>query len=705
MENEEDVITDFVEEGDSDDVDWAPDELLLEERNLKERREGKVAKENKDPGAPLSDDKFKTLDLLLEKTNMYSQFLSEQIQSIAEETEKESKIRSKSANDIDQVRKRAKVEGDDTRGSPTRELVPLLTGGELRPYQLKGITWLISLYQNGLNGILADQMGLGKTVQCIGFLCHLREKMVNGPFLVLGPLSTLPNWVNEFKRWTNNTFPCILYHGSKEERSNIRKRELYVPKKEVGVNSEFPVVVTSYEIIIADIKHFQKYNFKYIIVDEGHRLKNFDCKLIRELRTLKTANKLLLTGTPLQNSLPELWSLMNFVMPEVFPSLGEFESWFDFSNIVGGDEADGRLLEEQRRNKVVSKLHGILQPFVLRRVKTDVETSLPKKKEIVLYAQMTSRQQYLSDLITSSKLSDDENLQNELKKEFGYFTGKINTNNLLMQLRKIANHPDLLTGQHDGSVLFPSPDESRDLCGKMKLLDRLIERLKKDGHKVLIFSQMTKMLDLLESHLTQQHYTPCRIDGSVSWELRQQQIDDFNTDPDLFIFLLSTRAGGLGINLTAADTAIIYDSDWNPHQDLQAMDRCHRIGQTRPVHVYRLATSHSVEGRLLKRASEKLVLDRVVMAKGAFIDGLQNGKNSALKEDDLKELLKQDITQDGIAQSKDISEKDLNAIMDRSDIDNKPLPEGFKAVASVGPGWEIVEAKDSANLLSGVNNN
>ena len=731
------------DDGDLDDADFVPEEFAMEEERLRSNRpaagaNGNVRAETGQEGVALSDSRFKKLDVLLERTSLYSQFLSEQMNAIVEEVDADaargaaetgsggaaSKRKGSATDSVKKGAKRARGSSpggavhDENPGvsSPTRELLPLLTGGEMREYQLKGVKWLISLYQNGLNGILADQMGLGKTVQCIGFLSHLFHKQVNGPHIVLAPLSTLSNWEAEFRRWAPS-IPCLLYHGDKARRSQLQKSHLKAGGRGAEAGKGFPVVITSYEILIADIKVFQKYDFKYIIVDEGHRLKNFDCKLIRELRKIKSANKLLLTGTPLQNSLAELWSLMNFVMPEVFSNLGEFEAWFDFSGIVG-NQADGektteeaeeqkRLVEEQRRNQVVSKLHGILQPFVLRRVKADVEDSLPKKKEIVLYAQMTSRQQKLNDILSRWHLRDggdrkSEKLEAELKEELGgYFQGKLRLNNMLMQLRKIANHPDLITGAHDGSPFLPSPEENRLMSGKMCLLDRMMERLRRGGHKVLIFSQMTSMIDLLESHLDQQGITTYRLDGGVQYEDRKQRITEFNEKRDEFsVFLLSTRAGGLGINLTAADTAIIYDSDWNPHQDLQAMDRCHRIGQTRPVHVYRMACAHSVEGRLLQRANEKIVLDRVVMKRGTFREGLQDQRrNASLSQEELKTLLEQDLKRDGLSQSRNISDADLDRVMDRSDLVGDGNGQG---VERMGPGFEIPEMRDSANLLSGV---
>jgi len=429
-------------------------------------------------------------------------------------------------------------------------------------------------------------------------------------------------------------------------------------------------------------------------VDEGHRLKNFDCKLIRELKTLPIANKLLLTGTPLQNNLDELWSLLHFILPDIFSSLAEFQGWFDFAGANAGiaDGEDREAAESERRAKTVSKLHNILKPFLLRRIKADVETSMPKKKEIIIYSTMVQHQEEFARALI------DKSINALLGKMQG---GNVKQsaipqiNNVLMQLRKNCNHPDLITSQIEQSMEYPPPDVLVEQCGKFRLFDRIMKKLKARKHKVLVFSQMTRMLDLIQYYLEAQGMSPCRIDGTVGWQDRQRMMDEFNTDPDIFCFLLSTRAGGLGINLVSADTVIIYDSDWNPHQDMQAMDRCHRIGQTKPVHVYRLATAHSVEGRMLKRANSKLKLEAVVIGAGQFRDKTQES-TSSLSTQDLLGLLKGDVADDGIAQSGEISDSDLDMIMDRQDMTNGCMKQ------LTGVGYETVEDKSSSTLLSSV---
>ena len=658
--------------------------------------------------ADLDEQKFTHLNALLDQTTIYSKFLSEQMEGLDEEkdAERARKKQKKSAKDAPGAKGKkgggATASGENEEElSETKKLLPMMTV-EMRDYQLKGVRWLVALYQNGLNGILADQMGLGKTVQTIGFLSHLRNKGILGPYLILGPLSTLSNWINEFNRFCPD-FPAVLYHGSKTERAEIRAKRLPTSQP---IKPDFPVIVTSFEIVMADRKFLQKYNFKYLVVDEGHRLKNFDCKLIRELKFIPTANKLLLTGTPLQNSLPELWSLLHFLLPDVFTSLSQFQGWFDFET---NDNENATDEEASKRVKVVEKLHGILKPFLLRRLKGDVETNLPRKKEIVLYAHMVETQKKFNDALVDKTIGD------MLQKLSGGSApvGATALNNMLMQLRKNCNHPDLITGGLDGSIMFPSADELVAQCGKFRLLDRLMTKLRAKGHKVLIFSQMTRMLDLIESFFEQRggNFKVCRIDGSVQWQDRKTQMDLFNTDPEYGVFLLSTRAGGLGINLTAADTVIIYDSDWNPHQDMQAMDRCHRIGQTKPVHVLRLATAHSVEGKMLSRANSKLALEKLVITKGNFRQEIGSEANATLKggrkkasggggsTDELIALLRGDVDEkDGVPQSADISDADLEMIMCRDDLLGlaKPNPRS-------GPGWEEVEDRSGMSLLGNVN--
>jgi ATP-dependent DNA helicase len=702
--------------------------MAKEEEKLLEARVKEEEIENGTEVAPnLNDNQFSKLEELLTQTQLYSEFLLEKMDDITatafeeEETKpvvdkkkgRGSKRKAAAAYDSKKAKRAVaamltrSAEGkyaaeDETLTKEERtakeqaELVPLLTGGKLKPYQLKGIKWLISLWQNGLNGILADQMGLGKTIQTIGFLAHLKGNGLDGPYLVIAPLSTLSNWVNEISRFTP-TIKSVIYHGDKKTRDETRRK--YMPKT---TGPDFPIVITSYEVAMNDAKKYLRhYKWKYLVVDEGHRLKNSKCKLIRELKHLTVSNKLLLTGTPLQNNLAELWSLLNFILPEIFSCSQSFESWFDLSGKYASQQGTEEL-EEKRKAQMVAKLHAILRPFILRRLKQDVELSLPRKKEIILYARMTEHQKEYQDLLVNRAL--EGHLLEKLDIGRG-FKGKLN--HLAVQLRKNCNHPDLLTAAFDGDFRYPPVNEIVEQCGKFKLLDRLLSKLFARNHKVLVFSQWTKILDIMHYYFSEKGLDVCRIDGSVNLDERKRQIQEFNDENSSFkIFLLSTRAGGLGINLTAADTCILYDSDWNPQMDLQAMDRCHRIGQTKPVHVYRLATAQSIDGRILKRAFSKLKLEHVVIGKGHFKQ--ERIKSDDMEEEDLLALLRNEECEEDKMIQTDISEEDLEIVLDRSDLvvgststDGKP---DFAAslLPLKGPGWEVV-IPTASGVLSTLN--
>ncbi|KAI4327585.1 hypothetical protein L6164_020025 [Bauhinia variegata] len=690
----------------------AEEEEKLQVARIKEER-----KQEAEEAPNLNHTQFTRLDDLLTQTQLYSEFLLEKMDDITlnggeEEYEpagkKNGRGSKRKATSQYNNRKASKAvaamltrskENEKTEDmnlseeerieKEQKELIPLLTGGKLKPYQLKGVKWLISLWQNGLNGILADQMGLGKTIQTIGFLAHLKGKGLDGPYLIIAPLSTLSNWVNEISRFAPS-LSAIIYHGNKKERDEIRRK--HMPRT---IGPKFPIVVTSYEVAMNDARrYFKSYHWKYVVIDEGHRLKNSNCKLVKMLRFLSVENKLLLTGTPLQNNLAELWSLLNFILPDIFSSLEEFESWFNLSGKSnnGATEED---LEEKRRAEVVAKLHAILRPFILRRMKADVEQMLPRKKEIILYANLTEYQKNFQDHLVN------RTLENYLQEKSATGRGTKRLNNLVIQLRKNCNHPDLLESAFDGSLDYPPVNEIVEQCGKFRLLDRLLARLFERQHKVLIFSQWTKMLDIMDYYFSEKGFEVCRIDGSVNLDERKRQIKEFNDiNSNYRIFLLSTRAGGLGINLTAADTCILYDSDWNPQMDLQAMDRCHRIGQTKPVHVYRLATAQSVEGRMLKRAFSKLKLEHLVIGKGQFHQERTKPNNvNVPEEEDLLALLREEESVEDKMIQTDISDDNLQKLLDRSDLT------GDGPVSTVplkGPGWEVV-ISGTGNMLSTLN--
>ncbi|KLU81122.1 helicase swr-1 [Magnaporthiopsis poae ATCC 64411] len=722
--------------------------------------------------------------------------------------------------------------------------IPFLLRGTLREYQHYGLDWLAGLYVNNTNGILADEMGLGKTIQTISLLAHLAcQHEVWGPHLVIVPTSVMLNWEMEFKKWCPG-FKILTYYGNQEERK--RKRQGWTN------DDVWNVCITSYQMVLQDQQVFRRRRWHYMILDEAHNIKNFKSQRWQTLLGFNTQARLLLTGTPLQNNLTELWSLLFFLMPSEngvggFADLNEFHDWF------GRPESQilesGREQMDDEARAIISKLHKVLRPYLLRRLKADVEKQMPAKYEHVELCRLSKRQRELYDGFLS-RSDTRETLAS------GNYLSIINC---LMQLRKVCNHPDLFVdrpimtsfrmqssvparfepmerllrdkmfGQHplssvslefmnlvptrherfsDGFAasvaqysshrvlcdlkekqkaraqnafmpLDPSTVESsliylesasrwrrfeelqhcvylnalrrqqrpiygtrlvelltigvherpfkpkpkvpkkimewfendsfllhnavqtldrradamemtitkfacvtpavvtRDLtplllgrkgveafeeadlklsapikklpfmpperphdpwhearmrlsiqfpdkrllqydCGKLQALDRLLRKLQSGGHRALIFTQMTKVLDILEQFLNIHGHKYLRLDGATKVEQRQILTDRFNHDNRILCFILSTRSGGLGINLTGADTVIFYDQDWNPAMDKQCQDRCHRIGQTRDVHIYRLVSEHTIEANILRKASQKQMLDDVVIQEGEF---------------------------------------------------------------------------------------
>mmetsp|Transcript_31083 Transcript_31083/g.59980 ORF Transcript_31083/g.59980 Transcript_31083/m.59980 type:complete len:829 (+) Transcript_31083:2-2488(+) len=529
-----------------------------------------------------------------------------------------------------------------TNKQPLRKQPAYLNrAGMLRDYQLEGVNWLLYSWGHNTNGVLADEMGLGKTVQVVSFLSHLRSKGVLGPYLVVGPLSTLPNWVNEFKRWTPDV-PVLLYHGTQAERAELRRA--HMPTR-ATVDEHFPVVCTSYEIIIRDRKFLQAYHWKYLVVDEGHRLKNDKSRLAETLRTCYDfKHRLLITGTPINNNLQELWALLNFILPNIFNSADSFDEWFakPFQGMNSGS-GDDEVLSEEEVQLIIHRLHNVLRPFLLRRKKDEVETGLPEKTDFVIFCDLSAWQKLYYQQVIMKRNVHNKSL-----------------NNTAMQLRKICNHPYLLMDEEDD--LLTAEDRLR-ASGKFFMLARLLEKLKATGHRVLLFSQMVKALDIVQDFLEDSSYSFLRLDGKTKPEERVGQVDAWNEDDSpYFIFILSTRAGGLGLNLQTADTVIILDSDWNPQQDLQAECRAHRIGQTKPVRVLTLASKGTIDEWILKRAGEKKLIDNKVIQAGMF--------NNQSSMEDRQELL-QDIMQEGMQlnlTSEDLpTDDEVNQAVARSD--------------------------------------
>ncbi|KAH9113785.1 hypothetical protein AeMF1_012062 [Aphanomyces euteiches] len=525
--------------------------------------------------------------------------------------------------------------------------------GTMRQYQLEGLSWMVNLANQGINGILADEMGLGKTLQTISVLGYFKEfHNISGPHLVLVPKSTLSNWLAEFNRWCPS-LRATKFHGDKVERDRVVD-EILCP----GLSQEkrkFDVCVTTFEMCLKAKTTLCKFAWRYLIIDEAHRIKNEASQFSTVVRMMATEHRLLLTGTPLQNNLHELWALLNFLLPDVFSSSEQFDEWFNLD--VDDDEA---------KKQMITQLHRILRPFMLRRLKADVEKSLPPKKETLLFVGMTPMQKAL---YKSLLLRDMNTLTG------GSTASKSALQNIVMQLRKCCGHPYLFEGQEDRS-LPPLGEHVVENCGKMILMDKLLKRLKERGSRVLIFSQMTRVLDIMEDFCRMRSYDYCRIDGNTSYDERESSIEEYNApNSSKFIFLLSTRAGGLGINLYTADIVILYDSDWNPQADLQAQDRAHRIGQKKEVNVYRFVTANSVEEKIIERAQQKLKLDAMVVQQGRLQEKQKN-----LSKNDMLDMIR--FGADEVFRANEdstITDEDIDAILAKGEARTEEMNSKLQA--------------------------
>ena len=526
-------------------------------------------------------------------------------------------------------------------------------GNRLRPYQLEGLNWLSFCWHKGTNSILADEMGLGKTVQTVALIHYLhQEQGIWGPFLVVAPLSTLGHWQREFEAWT--TLNTVVYHGNAQARQKILEYEWWFDDAAGGAGGgkkgarlhKVNVVLCTPEMVNLPAgpgePSLAQTHWRCLVVDEAHRLKNSDSKFNRELEAFRYDHMLLLTGTPLQNNPQELFSLIHFLEPRIFPS---HEQWLsDFGDLSNKTQ--------------VEKLTRTLRPFFLRRMKGDVEKSVPPKEETVVQVELTTVQKqwyraiYERNLTFLSSAAGNSHAPSLM--------------NIVMELRKCCNHPFLIEGAEQHILASAQLTDSLVYAaGKMVLLHKLLPKLRRGGHKVLIFSQMVRVLNLLEDYLRWMAYPYERIDGCIKGNDRQAAIDRFSKpDSDRFVFLLCTRAGGVGINLTAADTVIIYDSDWNPQNDLQAQARCHRIGQTRPVKVYRLITRNSYEEVMFEKASLKLGLDQAVLS------GIENNDKRKLTGKEIAALLKHGaygaLESSSDADASKFCEDDIDTILERS---------------------------------------
>lgn len=593
-------------EGDEADEEVTNNEISKRERErLKEMQKLKKHKiqeildqQNAAVDADMNNKGKGRLKYLLQQTELFAHFAKHDQSS----SQKKAKGRGRHASKVteeEEDEECLKEEEDGLSGNTRLVTQPSCIQGKMRDYQLAGLNWLIRLYENGINGILADEMGLGKTLQTISLMGYLHEfRGITGPHMVVAPKSTLGNWMNEIRRFCP-VLRAVKFLGNPDERKHIREELLAAGK--------FDVCVTSFEMAIKEKSTLRRFSWRYIIIDEAHRIKNENSLLSKTMRLYNTNYRLLITGTPLQNNLHELWALLNFLLPEIFSSAETFDEWFQISG-------------ENDQQEVVQQLHKVLRPFLLRRLKSDVEKGLPPKKETILKVGMSQMQkQYYKALL--QKDLEVVNAGGERKRLL----------NIAMQLRKCCNHPYLFQGAEPGPP-YSTGDHLVTNAGKMVLLDKLLPKLKERDSRVLIFSQMTRLLDILEDYLMFRGYLYCRIDGNTGGEDRDASIDAFNKPgSEKFCFLLSTRAGGLGINLATADVVILYDSDWNPQVDLQAQDRAHRIGQKKEVQVFRFCTEYTIEEKVIERAYKKLALDALVIQQGRLAEQKTVNKDELLQ--------------------------------------------------------------------------
>ncbi|XP_056334877.1 chromodomain-helicase-DNA-binding protein 2 isoform X3 [Danio aesculapii] len=517
---------------------------------------------------------------------------------------------------------------------------------ELRDYQLDGVNWLAHSWCRCNSVILADEMGLGKTIQTISFLSYLfHQHQLYGPFIVVVPLSTLTSWQREFDTWAPD-MNVVVYLGDVTSRKTIRDYE-WINQQTKRI--KFNALLTTYEILLKDKGVLGNINWAFLGVDEAHRLKNDDSLLYKTLIDFRSNHRLLITGTPLQNSLKELWSLLHFLMSD------KFESWEDFEDEHGKGRDNG-----------YQSLHKVLEPFLLRRVKKDVEKSLPAKVEQILRVDMSAQQKQFYKWILT------RNFKALSKGTRGSSSGFLN---IVMELKKCCNHAFLIKQPEDGENDVPQ-EHLQSLVrggGKLVLLDKLLTRLKDRGNRVLIFSQMVRMLDILADYLSMKRYQFQRLDGSIKGELRKQALDHFNAEgSEDFCFLLSTRAGGLGINLASADTVVIFDSDWNPQNDLQAQARAHRIGQKKQVNIYRLVTKGTVEEDIIERAKKKMVLDHLVIqrmdttGRTVLDNSSANSNSNPFNKEELSAILKfgaEDLFKEAEGEESEPQEMDIDEIL------------------------------------------
>lgn len=557
--------------------------------------------------------------------------------------------------------------------------------GTLKDFQMHGLNFLTLSWWKGRNVILADEMGLGKTIQTVAFINWLRhEGGQNGPFIVVIPLSTLSGWTDTFDNWTPDV-NYVVYHGGKASLDTIHEHELFVNGD--MKRPKFNVLLTTYEMVNKHSAFLSQIKWQFLAVDEAHRLKNRDSQLYANLQSVKAPCRLFITGTPVQNNLSELKALMDFLNPGAI----EIDEYMD--------------LKEDGAGEKLATLTSAIKPYMIRRTKNKVEKDLPPKTEKILRVE-------LSDL----QLSQYQNIltRNYTALNAGGEGQKTSLLNIVMELKKCSNHLFLFPNAEARILqgVTSREDYLRALItssGKMMLLDRLMTKLKKDGHRVLVFSQMCGVLDIISDYMEARGYNHQRISGSVQAAQRRTAIDHFNApNSSDFAFLLSTRAGGLGINLMTADVVIIFDSDWNPQADLQAMCRAHRIGQTKPVSVYRFVSSGTIEEDIVQTAKDKLLLEFATIQQGVTDKEATDLKDKftragkrldePTKGEELNRLLKGStrriFTQSGQENKVKLEQLDIDTVLQDAEINKSDEAGGME----INAGQDFLKAFDFVDV-------
>lgn len=553
---------------------------------------------------------------------------------------------------------------------PFRTQPDYIKHGTLRDFQIAGINFLAHNWCKSNNVILADEMGLGKTVQSVSFMSWLiHDRAQEGPFIVVVPLSTMPAWAETFNNWTPD-LNYVVYNGNEASRKIIRDYELLVDNNPRKV--KFNVMLTTYEYILLDSTFLSQIKWQFMAVDEAHRLKNRESQLYVKLMEFGAPCRLLITGTPLQNELKELAALMDFLMP----------------GLINIDD-DIAIDDSEATRKALKDLMDAISPYMIRRVKENVTSDLPPKTEKIIRVELSDVQlEYYKNILTRNYAALNSGNKGGQKQSLL---------NIMMELKKASNHPFMFPNAED-RILAGGTSRDDQLkaivtsSGKMMLLDRLLSKMKKDGHRVLIFSQMVRMLDIIGDYLQMRGHQYQRLDGTIASGPRRQAIDHFNApDSKDFCFILSTRAGGLGINLMTADTVILFDSDWNPQADLQAMARAHRIGQKNPVSIYRLVSKDTVEEEVLERARNKLILEHITIHQAitekeanaikSRLDAAGVGTNEPVSSDDISRILKRRgqkmFEQSG--NQKKLEELDIDAVLENAEVHNTEQGGGITA--------------------------